>query len=120
MASSREVVTSFPFFQFTANLEQSECWITQAYSLKLTFSLIVAFYLTKTGNRTKKFLTQVPHIALSKGTIFPKSYSFFGKLNVDISRVKRALILISIFSETISNCVCMYQISNFYRNINKF
>ena len=46
MTSCREIVTSLSFFQFIANLEQSVP--------KLTFSLIVTFYLTQTKNRTKK------------------------------------------------------------------
>ena len=43
------------------NLEQSESWIPDALSVKLTFSLKVTFYLTKTENRTKKSLTQLSH-----------------------------------------------------------
>ena len=40
-----------------ANLEQSGSRIPDAWSLVLTFSLILNFYLTKTENRTKKSLT---------------------------------------------------------------
>ena len=47
------------FFRFTVNLEQFGSRISDARSVKLTFSLIVNFYLTKTGNRTKKPLTQL-------------------------------------------------------------
>ena len=43
-----------PIFQFMANLEQSGSRIPVAQSVKLKFSLTVAFYLTKTENRTKK------------------------------------------------------------------
>ena len=39
---------SLLFFQFMANLEQSESGIPGTESVKRTFSLIVAFYLTKT------------------------------------------------------------------------
>ena len=46
------------FFKFMANLEQSGSPIPDAWSVTLTFSLIVTFYLRKTENRTKKFLTQ--------------------------------------------------------------
>ena len=48
-------------FQFTANLEQSESRILDAQSVKLIFSLIGTFYLTKTQNRTKKSQTQLSH-----------------------------------------------------------
>ena len=57
----RKIVTSLPFFQFTTNLEQSGRQIPDAYSVKLVFSLIVIFRLTKTKNRTKKSLTQTLH-----------------------------------------------------------
>ena len=45
---------SLLFFQFMANLEQSESRIPGAGSVKRTFSLIVAFYLTKTAKKKKK------------------------------------------------------------------
>ena len=46
-------MTSLPYFQFTASYEQSGSRIPDAYSVKLMFYLMVAFYLTK-ANRTKK------------------------------------------------------------------
>ena len=49
-------------------------------SVKLTFSLKVTFYLTKTENRTRKCLAKLSTIALSKGTIFVK--------NADISKIR--------------------------------
>ena len=42
-------------------LEQSGSGIPNAWSVKLIFSLIVTFYLTKTENRTKKSLAQLSH-----------------------------------------------------------
>ena len=54
MTSCWKIVTTLPFFQFTANLEQSENRIPDAQSVKLIFSLMVTFYLRKTENRTKK------------------------------------------------------------------
>ena len=50
-------------------------------SRKLKFSLKIICYLTKTENRTKKFLTQV--VFLSKMLIFCKK-------NADISKIKRS------------------------------
>ena len=46
-------------FQFKANLEQSESRIQEVWSVILLFSLTVTFYLTKTDNSTKTFLTQL-------------------------------------------------------------
>ena len=53
------IVTSLLFFQFMANLEQSENWIPDAWSLKLTFLLIVTIYSMENKHRTKKSLTQL-------------------------------------------------------------
>ena len=58
MTLSWEIVTSLQIFQFTVNLEQSECQVPDA---KLMFSLIVIFYLTKTENRTNKSQTQLSY-----------------------------------------------------------
>ena len=42
--------------QLMTNLEQSGSWIPDTWSVKLTFSLIVTFYLTKTENRSEQAL----------------------------------------------------------------
>ena len=49
--SCQDVMASLSFFQFMSNLEQSRSWIPDAESLKLTFSLTLTFYLTKSKNR---------------------------------------------------------------------
>ena len=72
MTSRRQIVTPLSIFQFMTNLEQSGSRVPEAWSLKLTFSLTVTFWLTKTENRAKKSLTHT--IALSKGTIFAKKF----------------------------------------------
>ena len=66
MTTCWKIMTSLSIFQFMVNLELSESQIPDAQSLKLTFSsvkltfsLIVTFYLTKTENRTKKSVTQI-------------------------------------------------------------
>ena len=59
--SCREIVTSLSFFQFMANLEQSESRIPDTEHVTHTSSLTVTFYLTKTDNRTKKSLIQLSH-----------------------------------------------------------
>ena len=82
-----------------ANLEQSGSRIPEASSVKLTFSLTVTFYLTKTN---------VSNTAL---TLLPKSC--FLEKNVDISKIKRTLVLKFIFSRT--TCVYLrikFQVSN--------
>ena len=61
MKSWWQIVTSLSFFGFLANLEQSGSWIPDAESVKLTFSLTVTFYVTKTENRTKKYQIQISH-----------------------------------------------------------
>ena len=52
-------VTSFSFFQFMTNVEQSRSRIPDAWSVKFTFSLIVTFYLSKTENIIKKSLAEL-------------------------------------------------------------
>ena len=59
MTSCRQIKTSWSFFQFMVNLEQSRSWIPDSWSVILTFSL--TFCLTKTENRTKKSLPQLLH-----------------------------------------------------------
>ena len=61
LMSCQEIVTSFSFFGFLANSEQSEGRIPETESAKVIFSVIVTFFLTKTENRTKKSLTQLSH-----------------------------------------------------------
>ena len=57
----RKIMTSFSFFGFLTNLEQSGGRIPDTESAKVMFSVIVTFCLTKTENRTKKSLTQLSH-----------------------------------------------------------
>ena len=88
-----------------ANLQPSGSRVPNAWSIKLTFSLTVTFYLTKTENRTKKWLKNSSHtIVLTKGTIFAKKC--FAKKSADISKVNVVLVLQGIFSET--TYVCTY------------
>ena len=61
VTSCQQVLTSLLFFQFMATMEQSRSRILDAYSVKLTFSLEVTFYLTKTENRAEKSVTQLLH-----------------------------------------------------------
>ena len=59
LASCWQNVTSLLFFQFMANLEQSGNPIPNMWSLKPFISrLSFIFYLSKSGSRTKKYLTQ--------------------------------------------------------------
>ena len=61
MTSCRQIMTSLSSLRFMANLQKSGTRIPDAQSVKLRFSLVVTFYLTKTENRTKKSLTQLSH-----------------------------------------------------------
>ena len=58
-----------------ANLEQSGCRISEAWSVILKFLLTGTLSLTKTESRTYKHSSHT--IALSKGTIFAKKSCFF-------------------------------------------
>ena len=76
MISCQQIMTSFLFFPFMANLEQSGSRIPEAQSVKLIFSLIVTFYLTKTENRIKISLSQLSYYC-EKDTIFAKKILIF-------------------------------------------
>ena len=52
------------FFQFMVNLEKFGSRILDAWSVKLTCSLVVTFHLTNIENRTKKSLTQLIRLLL--------------------------------------------------------
>ena len=93
-------MTSLSFFQFMANLQPSGIWIPDACFLKLTFSLIVTFHLTKPENRTKKSLTQLSYYCFEERYYFCQKILFFCKKNTDISKIKSILVLKGIFSET--------------------
>ena len=45
---------------------------------------------------------------------------FFCEKNADITKIKEVLVLEGIFSETTCVVVLTYQISSFWRNVNKF
>ena len=81
-------------------------------SVRLVFSLIVKFYLTKTENRRKKSLRQLSLYCFSKSTILAKNPWLFAK-NADISKIKRALVIKDIFSKIKFGCVLTCQISRF-------
>ena len=59
MKSCRQIAKSMLFFQLKSNLEQSGSWIPNAWSIILTFLLIVTFCFTKTESRSKKYLIQL-------------------------------------------------------------
>ena len=69
----------------------SDLWPVWRRIVKLIFSSIVTFYLTKTENRTKKSLTQLSQNCF-KLLFLPKNADFLLK-NADISKSKWALIL---------------------------
>ena len=71
MTSFLQIVTLLSFFRFRANFQPSESGIPGAWSIELTFSLIVTFYLTEPENRSKELLTQLfYYISLPKNADF--------------------------------------------------
>ena len=105
MMSYWEIKTSRSFFRLMSYLEKSRSRMPEAYSLKLTVSLTVIFYLTKTKNRTKKSLTQLSQYCFKKSYYFsPKNVDFL-KTNDGIRKIKKVLILNGIVSETTFLCV---------------
>ena len=98
------------------DLEQSGNRIPDKCSMIFTFLLIATFYLTRSENRIKIFLTQLSSLIpllFSKGTIFVKTAIFCKNKNTDINKIKKVQALKGIFSETTYLCVLMYQISSF-------
>ena len=79
LASCREIVTSLSFFGFLANLEQSGGRIQDTESTKVKFPVIVAFCLTKTVNRPKKFLAQLSHYCFEEKYVFGQKTLIFCK-----------------------------------------
>ena len=61
MTPCQQIVTPLLLFQFMVNLELTGIRILDARSVKLTFSLTVTFYLTKSANKSKNFLTQLSY-----------------------------------------------------------
>ena len=74
---------------------------------KTTFLLTVTFYLTKAGNITKNFLTQLSYYCFE--------WRYYFCQNVDISKVKVVLVLFTrcIFLNYVCVCVLTHQISSF-------
>ena len=99
-------------FQFMANLQPFGGQILDAWSLKLTFSLITTFYLQnlktvlKISNTALILLLWVKVLVCQKMLIFCKK-------NADISKMKEFSVLKGIFSEPIYVCLLLYQIWNF-------
>ena len=89
MTSFRKTVTSLPFFQFTANLEQPGSWIPNAQSVKLIFFINGNLWSYK--NRTKKYLTQLSHYCFDKGTILAGKADFLKKMQY--KRYKKVYLL---------------------------
>ena len=89
MTSFRKTVTSLPFFQFTANLEQPGSWIPNAQSVKLIFFINGNLWSYKI--RTKKSLTQLSHYCFDKGTILTGKADFLKKMQY--KRYKKVYLL---------------------------
>ena len=61
MSLCQKIVMPLPFFDlWSIYAPQSGKRISDAWYVKVTFSLVVTFHLTKTENRAKKSPTQLP------------------------------------------------------------
>ena len=76
------------------------------------FSLVVSIYLTKNENRTKKIFNTALTLLLWVKVLFLLKNADFLQNNVAISKIKRALILKGIFSETTYVCVLTCQMGS--------
>ena len=74
------------------------------------FSLKVTFYLTKTENRTKRFITLLLKRFL---TLLLWVKVLFWPENADIIKIEMALVLRGTFSETVYMFVLTCQIGSF-------
>ena len=85
------------------NLEQSGSWIPDAWSVKLKFSLIVTFYLTKTEDRSEQSNAALK-LLLSVKVLFCQKMLL---KNAGISKIEEVLVLKAIFSKTtyVGTCV---------------
>ena len=112
--SCQQIVRSLSFFRFLSNLEQSGRRIPVVCSLKLTLPLIATFYLTKTANRTKTFLTELSYYC------FEERYYFCHEVLTFCRKMSTSMSTSGILFKTIYVCVLTHQISSFQRNSNGF
>ena len=90
-----------------------DLWSIWSKSVKLKFSIIVKFSLTKIENRTKKYLSAAVTLLLWVEILFWEKMLIFFKESAGISKIKEVLVLKSIFPETAYVCVLTYQLSSF-------
>ena len=85
MSEDCEVIVIFPIYcQFGAIRKPD----SRHMSVKLKFSLIVTFSLTKTENRTKKSLRQLSHYCFEYKCYFCQKCLVFAKKNADIAKLR--------------------------------
>ena len=114
MTPCQQIVTPLLLFQFMANLELTGIRILYAWSVKLTFSLIVTFYLTKSANKSKNFLTQLSYFYIEWNYYFwRKMLISCKKMLANASKIKRVLVLNGISSGTAYVPLRTHQISYF-------
>ena len=117
MVENCDVIVIFPIYvQFGA------IWKSDSGRIACKTYIFVSRNLLSYKNwkqNYKIFNTTLTLLLWVKVLFLPKNAEFLQK-NADISKVKRALVLKGIFSETTYVCVLMYQISRFWRNSNEF
>ena len=76
MSANCDLIATFPIYSQFAAIWKLDSGCTVC---KLTFPLIVTYYLKETENRTKNFSQSSHTIALGKCTVFPKNADFLQK-----------------------------------------
>ena len=104
MTLRQQVLTSLLFSNLW-HIWKSESWISDAWSVILTFSLIVTVYLTNIENRTKK----IYNTAL---ILLPRVKVLFLPKNANISKMKEVQVLKGFFLK-LHICVLTYHSSSF-------
>ena len=90
-----------------------DLWSIWSKSVKLKFSIVVKFSLTKIENRTKKYLNAAVTLLLWVEILLWEKMLIFCKESAGIRKIKEVLVLKSIFPETAYVCVLTYQLSSF-------
>ena len=109
VTSRRQIMTSSSLLQKMADLEQSRARIPKAWSISPTFSLIETFYLTKTENRTKKFVIQLSYYCFWLKVLFCQKMAFFckkkKKKEANISKINEILVGKKVYFLKLNICV---------------
>ena len=110
MLENCDVIVIFPIYAQFGAIRKSDSGRTACKTYTFDSGNLLSYKNWK--QNYKIFNTTLTLLLWVKVLFFPKNAEFLQK-NADISKVKRALVLKGIFSETTYVCVLMYQISRF-------